>query len=41
MYNIRNWESAKALLNEKHKDHSQSNLLRDLKDTIVAQGDED
>ncbi len=41
MYNIRNWESAKALLNEKHKDHSQSNLLRDLKDTIVAAGDED
>ena len=41
MYNIRNWESAKALLNEKHKDHSQSNLLRDLKDTIVASGDED
>lgn len=41
MYNIRNWENAKALLNEKHKDHSQSNLLRDLKDTIVAAGDED
>jgi hypothetical protein len=36
MYNIRNWEKAKALLNEKHKEHSQSNLLRDLKDTIVA-----
>lgn len=41
MYNIRNWESAKALLNEKHKDHSQSNLLRDLKDTIVAANEED
>ena len=41
MYNIRNWESAKALLNEKHKEHSQSNLLKDLKDTIVASGDED
>ena len=41
MYNIRNWEKAKALLNEKHKEHSQSNLLRDLKDTIVASGDED
>tara|TARA_B110000459_G_C16598905_1_gene490033 strand:+ start:799 stop:1842 length:1044 start_codon:yes stop_codon:yes gene_type:complete len=41
MYNIRNWEKAKALLNEKHKEHSQSNLLRDLKDTIVASSDED
>ncbi len=41
MYNIRNWENAKALLNEKHKEHSQSNLLRDLKDTIVASSDED
>tara|TARA_B100000459_G_C8574181_1_gene200148 strand:+ start:103 stop:1200 length:1098 start_codon:yes stop_codon:yes gene_type:complete len=40
MYNIRNWESAKALLNEKHKEHSQSNLLRDLKDTIVASSDD-
>ena len=40
MYNIRNWESAKALLNEKHKEHSQSNLLKDLKDTIVASNDE-
>jgi hypothetical protein len=40
MYNIRNWEKAKALLNEKHKEHSQSNLLRDLKDTIVATSDE-
>ena len=40
MYNIRHWEKAKALLNEKHKEHSQSNLLRDLKDTIVASGDE-
>jgi membrane protein YdbS with pleckstrin-like domain len=36
MYNIRNWGKAKALLNEKHKEHSQSNLLRDLKDTIIA-----
>jgi hypothetical protein len=41
MYNIRHWEKAKALLNEKHKEHSQSNLLKDLKDTIVASGDED
>ena len=40
MYNIRNWEAAKALLNEKHKEHSQSNLLKDLKDTIVASGEE-
>ena len=40
MYNIRNWESAKALLNEKHKEHSQSNLLRDLKDTIVSTSDD-
>ncbi|MFQ3317711.1 MAG: hypothetical protein ACI8T6_001147 [Candidatus Poseidoniaceae archaeon] len=40
MYNIRHWEKAKALLNEKHKEHSQSNLLKDLKDTIVASGEE-
>ena len=40
MYNIRNWENAKALLNEKHKEHSQSNLLRDLKDTIVASSED-
>ena len=33
-------EKAKALLNEKHKEHSQSNLLRDLKDTIVATSEE-
>ena len=40
MYNIRNWANAKALLNEKHKEHSQSNLLRDLKDTIVASSED-
>ena len=41
-YSIRNWEKCKMLLNEMHKKHSQSNLLSDLKDTIVAaNADED
>jgi len=41
MYNIRKWEKAKGLLNEMHKKNSQSHLLSDLKDTIVAAASED
>lgn len=35
-YCIRNWGDTKDLLNEKHKQHSQSTLLEELKDSIVA-----